>query len=772
MDTLTSKSITQTSNWKEHQLEEYEGSWNHFISSLVDGNQKQEGFIPYTLKGTFEEKKPSFKNVIGKQLQLIHPDSIIAAKNGKIYLRNISGLEIHYQTTKGRNKFYRKYSNKVIRLSSDSSRVVVTRNGIFSPEDLTLTGSNANFLKTVPVDYQKAFVSSNAEPLVFLKNSNLKIVKELREKTYVQTDKPYYYPTDTLWFKAYMKYASPQFADTLSKVLYVNLVDSTTRVIESRILKIEKGVAWGEFILPIDLPIGNYYMVAYTNWMRNFNEVFIRPIPIIKLSTFIEPQNRDSTLVSLSHINPIVTLDKKYYKTRSPVDIDITILKDHLPQLANFSVSVVDQTAITQLRDLPTIFSLKDKFNSEGTSMIRIKHLLERGITLSGKIISYSSNLNNLSNVNTPSKKGIYQVVALLMNKNEQEVIETTRNNFSFSFDFTDTTTAVLKAVKKDGELMGIELRSVEPYFFSIPTPLKFNISKNSNPRYIPNISSNVKMLEEITIKASRITPLTTTTVTTRRYGLMAKLIEGSALAEVRKANNLLILLNRMVPGFYATNKEILNPSGYQPSAIVTAFENASQSSGKPKDTQLSSSTPSGVQNKSGGLQGSQGDQTPSDSGSQKNNPSQFTTGGGASPGSRPPYKIFLDGAIINYQDFSMIPYATISRIEIFDKFSGGDDNIIAIYTETSIPMNTQNYKFKLHGYNLPIQFRAPSLPSKAPDYRTTIYWNPNISTNESGYANLSFNTSNAEGKYSITIEGISNEGDVFRSVKEITVNK
>jgi hypothetical protein len=743
-DTLTAKNTAQRSTWEENRTIEYEGSWNHFVSSLVDGNQKREGFLPYTFHGTVNEKKPTFKSIVGKQLQLVNPDSLITAENGKIYLRSIPGLEIHYKTSKGRNKFYRKYSNTVTRLTSDSAKVAVTRSGIFSPEDLTLTGSPTTFLKTVPVDYKLETHFSDLEPLVFLKNSNLKIVNQLREKVYVQTDKAYYHPTDTIWMKAYMKYAAPQLADTLSKVLYVDLLDSIGAVIENHILKIENGMAHGDFVLPLDLRPGNYYMKAYTNWMRNFHEVFIKPVPIIKLNSFIEPQANEPVLAS-GKTKVTLTSDKQQYKTRSSVGINVNVLSDSIPQLANFSVSVVDQSAVAQLNNLPTIYSLLDKSKAESASMIRLKYPLERGITLSGNITPYPSNFV-LTNQSASTKKveGIkketFQVAAALLNKNEQEIIQTNKKSFSFSFDFNDTTTAVLKALDKDDQIMGLELVTTEPYSSALPAPLQYSISKNSLSRYVPNTAAHVKMLGEVIVKASRINPLATTaTVTSRRYGAMTKLLEGPALAEVRKANNLLYLLNRTVPGFQASAQQLLiRPSliDYEGSVLVSAFEDAAKQQGA-----------------GGGGSGA----------------SAFATG---SPFSRPPYKIFVDGAQINYREFFSLVNANISRIEVFDKLSGADDYVVSIYTEASFPFNAQNYKFKLRGYTLPLQFKAPSPTNKLPDYRSTIYWNPTISTDEQGKATFSFTTSDAEGKYLLTIEGITNEGEVFRAVKEIIVNE
>jgi len=46
----------------------------------------------------------------------------------------------------------------------------------------------------------------------------------LREKVYVHTDKSYYYPGEVIWLKGYMKYNYPEIADSLSAVLYVDVI--------------------------------------------------------------------------------------------------------------------------------------------------------------------------------------------------------------------------------------------------------------------------------------------------------------------------------------------------------------------------------------------------------------------------------------------------------------------------------------------------------------------------------------------------------------------
>ncbi|WP_044173201.1 TonB-dependent receptor plug domain-containing protein [Flectobacillus major] len=93
-----------------------------------------------------------------------------------------------------------------------------------------------------------------------------------QEKVYLHFDKPYYMAGETVWFKAYLFDASNHRIDSVSRVLYVDLVnESTGKVILQRILKSE-GVAHGDMALPDTLTEGMYQLRAYTNYMRNFSD--------------------------------------------------------------------------------------------------------------------------------------------------------------------------------------------------------------------------------------------------------------------------------------------------------------------------------------------------------------------------------------------------------------------------------------------------------------------------------------------------------------------
>lgn len=94
------------------------------------------------------------------------------------------------------------------------------------------------------------------------------------EKLYLHFDKPFYIPGETIWYKAYLVNARSNEPSSLSGIVYVELLDLTGKVIIRQILKAENGFANGEFSLPGSLAQGKYRVMAYTHWMRNFDQEF------------------------------------------------------------------------------------------------------------------------------------------------------------------------------------------------------------------------------------------------------------------------------------------------------------------------------------------------------------------------------------------------------------------------------------------------------------------------------------------------------------------
>ncbi|OUJ75750.1 carboxypeptidase-like regulatory domain-containing protein [Hymenobacter crusticola] len=89
------------------------------------------------------------------------------------------------------------------------------------------------------------------------------------EKSYLHLDKPVYAVGETVWFKAYVVDASRHLPDTLSRVLYVDLLSPQNQVVAQRVLGLQRGTANGDFTLSDTLTQGMYTVRAYTSWMRN-----------------------------------------------------------------------------------------------------------------------------------------------------------------------------------------------------------------------------------------------------------------------------------------------------------------------------------------------------------------------------------------------------------------------------------------------------------------------------------------------------------------------
>lgn len=95
----------------------------------------------------------------------------------------------------------------------------------------------------------------------------------IHEKVYLHIDRPNYLAGETIWFSAYATFAATNTPDTLSRLLYVDLVDSETQeVLITRRIRIADGLGQGDIFLPDDLPSGHYRLRAYTHWMRNFSQ--------------------------------------------------------------------------------------------------------------------------------------------------------------------------------------------------------------------------------------------------------------------------------------------------------------------------------------------------------------------------------------------------------------------------------------------------------------------------------------------------------------------
>ncbi|TPN88882.1 TonB-dependent receptor plug domain-containing protein [Aquimarina algicola] len=106
----------------------------------------------------------------------------------------------------------------------------------------------------------------------------------LVEDIYTQTDRPFYFPGETIWFKSYVVDESHTIT-TLSDAMYAELISPKGTIVKRLKIAVNHGYAYGNFDTQYDWVGGIYTLKMYTNWMYNYGEssFFTKKITIQKI---------------------------------------------------------------------------------------------------------------------------------------------------------------------------------------------------------------------------------------------------------------------------------------------------------------------------------------------------------------------------------------------------------------------------------------------------------------------------------------------------------
>jgi hypothetical protein len=123
-----------------------------------------------------------------------------------------------------------------------------------------------------------------------------------KERVLLHVNTEFLLTGETLLFKAYCLDAQNHHLSTLSKILYVELIAEDGTATFQKKIALEKGLGYGDFFLSSDIVSGNYTLVAYTRWMRNFSEdLFFRTE-----LTIVNPFNKGYSYTSTNNSSPII----------------------------------------------------------------------------------------------------------------------------------------------------------------------------------------------------------------------------------------------------------------------------------------------------------------------------------------------------------------------------------------------------------------------------------------------------------------------------------
>ncbi len=705
-------------NWQINRKISYLKSRQHLFKAIIDQRIQGEGFRIYSdnnPSATTTIRSAMFKDNLGKVVFPYDTTAIVAPGKDNTYKINLKGkVEVHYQNQRALVRTYRDISYPVSWIRLNNNSVVVNKDGYeLNPTDVIVSGdmSSDRVSRMLPLDYKPTNVST-------LKDESGEFLSQFQEKIYVHTDKPYYYPGEPLWLKGYINYNTPSLRDSLSSTVYVELINPQKEMVLSKTLEIDHGLFNNDLILPDVLPAGTYYLRAYTTFSRNFGDanLFLKPIPVLGPNDKADPNQMLSPLVEDSLLR--ITLDKQKYKPREKVTLTLQLLaEDGLPISANLSMSITDNQVVpivepvSLVKDFP--FSEKDKHKNLVAS-----YPVEYGFSFTGRF------LNDKGKPEIAILNGIqFNPQNLVFTQSDEKGI------FSISgLHFYDTAIFALKADKaKDAPYGKIELveRNAAAMDFKI-VDLKVDLLPIKSPKRMVTeyeVPRGTRLLNEVEIKASRINVDATDYRIKRPYGKPDYVLKGKDINT--GYGNLLFSLQGKFPGL---NVRQANNEG-QLSRWVVYLQRG-----------LSILNPAEV-------------------------------------------LITVNNAIMTGTPESILSAINPNTVESIELKSGvnvlygglGGNGILAIYTKTDVSdeqvIKAPNFQqIKVPGYSPARRFRYPDYDDpetdKAqPDFRSTIYWNPNVINDpKTGLATVSFYTADLAGSYRVVVQGITQQGEPVMS--------
>lgn len=731
----------QAITWRKNRIETYYGSERHLFKALVEGRAELEGFRLYIEKPGYASSSRTdvFTNELNKSVIKFDTENIVKKGKypGEYTIKLPPRLEVHYTNEYATKKYYKDVPFQVSWLEVDKGQLTVSENGVvLNSIDFVTSGamSTSRVADLLPVNFTPSVEVGNASVRIFPKLSGWSKYRRMQEFTYIQIDKPYYYPGERIWMKASMLYQDNELLDSLSKVLYVELINEKKICIAREYLRIDSATAIGHIDLPDSTPKGDYFLRAYTNWMRNYGSetFFVKPLPVLSVTDKVldEDVEQDTTSL-LVHFKA----NKKIYNTRDSIRLGIQITNQQgLPVVTNLSVSVTDAVLVKNVSEQSTIldFTMKDNVRPINADF-EVNYPVERGIQFTGVFVDdkgkpqstdisvVQREFNTVIPVKT-DKQGEFKIAGL---------------NFSdkLSFGFQ----ALTKKGKPYGEFS--LLPRDFPTIDFIPPPLPLQI-KDINTIQVPITNytpdADTRLLRDVTIRGSRIENYDPKSASL--YGKPDYTVEGEDLQQVFTGSNLIQALQGKVPGL----------------RVAYGWDENNQDTYRVRLRGGSSTMGAGL-----------------------SSPEPLLIVDGVPFGGDP--KI----SIANY--ISAIPTSTVERVEIITSAvsllgTRGTNGAIIIYTkntgvyakETVSDRYPDMQTIAIQGYQKVEPFPAPSYAKNksatTTDLRTTIHWEPNITTDSNGSAVISFYSADLEGIYRVVVEGLAIDGRTVRGEYEISI--
>lgn len=275
---------------------------------------------------------------------------------------------------------------------------------------------------------------------------------------------------EQLFLTVYCLDASSGKPTSLSTIAYVELVGENGKPFLQSKVKLNDGIGGGTFLLPAHMNSGNYTLIVYTRWMRNFaeSEFFQKQLTVINPlrleAAQLTPDNVQEQIVSGRETSASLlraSLDKKQYNTREQVMLDLAN-SDSLA--ARFSISIRALEDDTVFNEEPGWTVMKNP----STASQPIKFLPDlRGELVTGKVMAKSTRLplaRSLVSLSAPSVDFLF-----LISETDSS------GRFYFNVPFIESGQLLITVPGKKTDDFSVELESpfLENYSSFLPSAFK-----------------------------------------------------------------------------------------------------------------------------------------------------------------------------------------------------------------------------------------------------------------------------------------------------------
>ena len=121
------------------------------------------------------------------------------------------------------------------------------------------------------------------------------------ERIYVHVNSSLVFAGEYLLYSLYCLDNRDLGPSEISKIAYVELIGQDNNSVFKQKLRLTKGRSHADFFVPTSVPSGNYKLVAYTQWMRNFGEEYFFKQDI----TIINPYNGDQKVFLKTEVDTL-----------------------------------------------------------------------------------------------------------------------------------------------------------------------------------------------------------------------------------------------------------------------------------------------------------------------------------------------------------------------------------------------------------------------------------------------------------------------------------